>query len=173
MENLRVGDPMQPETEVGPLVNAAAVETLEDQVARSVRAGARILTGGHRLQMRGHFFPPTVLGDVPGDSPAAQEELFGPVAAVFRVPSLDAAIALGNGTSFGLGSAAFTRDRQEAETLTRDLQAGSVFINQMVVSDPQFPFGGIKRSGYGRELSDVGLREFVNVKTVRMRGLDG
>ena len=168
MERLRVGDPLRPETDVGPLVNAAAVETLEDQVARSVRSGARILTGGHRLPMRGHFFPPTVLGDVPADAAAAREELFGPVAAVFRVPSLEAAIALANSSPFGLGAAAFTRDRQEAEVLARDLQAGGVFINQMVVSDPRFPFGGIKRSGYGRELADVGLREFVNVKTVRM-----
>ncbi|HVR63966.1 MAG TPA: NAD-dependent succinate-semialdehyde dehydrogenase [Polyangia bacterium] len=168
MERLRVGDPLQGDTDVGPLVNAAAVDTLEDQVARSVREGARILTGGHRLSMRGHFFPPTVLGDVPADAAAAREELFGPVAAVFRVPSLDAAIALANSSPFGLGAAAFTRDRQEAEVLARDLQSGGVFINQMVVSDPRFPFGGVKRSGYGRELSDVGLREFVNVKTVRM-----
>ena len=168
MEALRMGDPLLPDTQLGPLASAAGALTLEDQVARTVRAGARLLTGGRRVGTRGNFFAATVLGDVPLDSPAAREELFGPVAAVFRVASLDDAIAVANDTTFGLGSTAFTRDRVEAERFARDLQAGSVFINGMVVSDAQFPFGGIKRSGYGRELSDVGLREFVNIKTVRM-----
>ncbi|HEY2901083.1 MAG TPA: NAD-dependent succinate-semialdehyde dehydrogenase [Polyangia bacterium] len=171
MEALRVGDPLLPDTQIGPLASAAGVDAIEDQVARSIRAGARLLTGGKRIGTRGNFFAPTVLGDVPPDAPVAREETFGPVAAVFRVPSLDAAIALANNTTFGLGAAAFTRERSEAERLARDLAAGSVFINSMVASDPQFPFGGIKRSGYGRELADVGMREFVNVKTVRMAGL--
>jgi succinate-semialdehyde dehydrogenase/glutarate-semialdehyde dehydrogenase len=171
MEALRVGDPLLPDTQIGPLASAAGVDAIEDQVARSVRAGARLLTGGKRIGTRGNFFAPTVLGDVPPDAPVAREETFGPVAAVFRVPSLDAAIALANNTTFGLGAAAFTRERAEAERLARDLAAGSVFINSMVASDPQFPFGGIKHSGYGRELADVGMREFVNVKTVRMAGL--
>jgi succinate-semialdehyde dehydrogenase/glutarate-semialdehyde dehydrogenase len=171
MEALRVGDPLLPETQIGPLASPAGVTALEDQIARTVQAGARILTGGRRIGSRGNYFAPTVLADVPPDSPAAQEELFGPVAALFRVSSLDSAIAVANNTTFGLGAAAFTRDRTEAERFARDLAAGSVFINGMVASDPQFPFGGIKRSGYGRELADVGLREFVNVKTVRMSGL--
>jgi succinate-semialdehyde dehydrogenase/glutarate-semialdehyde dehydrogenase len=171
MEALRVGDPLLPETQVGPLASPAGVTALEDQIARTVQAGARILTGGRRVGARGNYFAPTVLADVPPDSPAAQEELFGPVAALFRVSSLEAAIAVANNTTFGLGAAAFTRDRAEAERFARDLDAGSVFINGMVASDPQFPFGGTKRSGYGRELADVGLREFVNIKTVRMSGL--
>ncbi|HEX3693771.1 MAG TPA: NAD-dependent succinate-semialdehyde dehydrogenase [Polyangia bacterium] len=171
MQALRVGDPLSPDTQIGPLASAAGVEAIEDQVARSVRAGARLLTGGKRIGTRGNFFAPTVLGDVPPDAPVAREETFGPVAAVFRVPSLESAIALANNTSFGLGAAAFTRERSEAERLARELAAGSVFINSMVVSDPQFPFGGVKHSGYGRELADVGMREFVNLKTVRMAGL--
>jgi succinate-semialdehyde dehydrogenase/glutarate-semialdehyde dehydrogenase len=171
MEKLRVGDPRSSETEVGPLASPAGVKALEDQVARSVRAGSRVLTGGKRVGRQGNYFAPTVLVDVPPDAPAACEELFGPVAAVFRVAGLDEAIAVANNTTFGLGANAWTRDRAEAERFARDLQAGSVFINGMVQSDPQFPFGGIKRSGYGRELADVGLREFVNIKTVRMTGL--
>jgi len=171
MEALRVGDPLLPDTQIGPLASAAGVTTLEDQIARTVQAGARILTGGQRIGSKGNYFAPTVLADVPPDSPAAQEELFGPVAALFRVSSLDSAIAVANNTGFGLGAAAFTRERAEAERFARDLAAGNVFINGMVASDPQFPFGGIKRSGYGRELADVGLREFVNIKTVRMSGL--
>jgi succinate-semialdehyde dehydrogenase/glutarate-semialdehyde dehydrogenase len=171
MEALRVGDPLLPETQIGPLASPAGVTALEDQIARTVRAGARILTGGGRIGTRGNYFAPTVLAEVPPDSPAAQEELFGPVAALFRVASLDSAIAVANNTGFGLGAAAFTRERAEAERFARDLAAGSVFINGMVASDPQFPFGGIKRSGYGRELADIGLREFVNIKTVRMSGL--
>ncbi|HXI57762.1 MAG TPA: NAD-dependent succinate-semialdehyde dehydrogenase [Polyangia bacterium] len=171
MEALRVGDPLLPDTQIGPLASAAGVTTLEDQIARTVQAGARILTGGQRIGSKGNYFAPTVLADVPPDSPAAQEELFGPVAALFRVSSLDSAIAVANNTGFGLGAAAFTRERAEAERFAHDLAAGNVFINGMVASDPQFPFGGIKRSGYGRELADVGLREFVNIKTVRMSGL--
>jgi succinate-semialdehyde dehydrogenase / glutarate-semialdehyde dehydrogenase len=140
-------------------------------VARSVAAGARVLTGGQPLERPGWFYAPTVLADVPASAPAARDEVFGPVAALFRVADVEEAIALGNATTFGLGAAAFTRDRREAERLGRELEAGSVFINDMVASDPRFPFGGVKRSGYGRELSRYGLREFVNVKTVRMSNL--
>jgi succinate-semialdehyde dehydrogenase / glutarate-semialdehyde dehydrogenase len=171
MGALVVGDPGDPRTEVGPLASAAIRDGVADQVARSVATGARVLTGGRALDRPGFFYPPTVLADVPRDAPAAREELFGPVAALFRVAGLNEAIALANATPFGLGAAAFTRDRAEAERLGRELEAGSVFINQMVVSDARFPFGGVKRSGHGRELGRYGLLEFVNIKTVRSTAL--
>jgi succinate-semialdehyde dehydrogenase/glutarate-semialdehyde dehydrogenase len=167
MGALKVGDPGDPSTEVGPLATAAIRDGVADQVARSVAAGARVLTGGGAPEGPGFFYPPTVLADVPADAPAAREEVFGPVAPLFRVAGIDEAIALANATPFGLGAAAFTRLPAEAERLARELEAGSVFINQMVASDARFPFGGIKRSGHGRELSRFGLLEFVNVKTVR------
>jgi succinate-semialdehyde dehydrogenase/glutarate-semialdehyde dehydrogenase len=170
---LVVGDPLDPRTQIGPLATAAIRDGVADQVARSVAAGARVLTGGRVLDGPGHYYAPTVLAEVPLTAPAACEEVFGPVAALFRVAGLDEAIALANATPFGLGAAAFTRDRQEAERLARELEAGSVFINGMVASDVRFPFGGVKRSGHGRELSLHGMREFVNVKTVRMTGLSG
>ncbi len=171
MGALVVGDPADPTTDVGPLATRAIRDGVADQVARSVAAGARVLCGGRTTEGRGNFYPPTVLGDVPPSAPAGREEVFGPVAALFRVPGIDEAIALANATDFGLGASGWTTDRGEAERLTRDLEAGTVCINDMVASDPRFPFGGIKRSGYGRELSSFGLREFVNVKTVRMTGL--
>ncbi len=168
---LVVGDPVDPKTEVGPLATAAIRDGVAEQVARSVVAGARVLTGGRAVDGPGYFYLPTVLADVPPTAPAARDEVFGPVAALFRVTGLDEAIAVANATPFGLGAAAFTRKRGEADRLARELEAGSVFINGMVVSDARFPFGGVKRSGYGRELSRYGLRELVNVKTVRMTGL--
>jgi succinate-semialdehyde dehydrogenase/glutarate-semialdehyde dehydrogenase len=171
MRALVVGDPADARTQVGPLATASIRDGVADQVERSVRAGARLLTGGHAVDQPGYFYEATVLGDVPPDAPAAREEVFGPVAAVFRVRDTDAAIALANATDFGLGAAAFTRDHGEAEQLARELAAGSVFINGMVASDPRFPFGGVKRSGYGRELSLYGMREFMNVKTVRIADL--
>src|SRR6187549_219758 len=171
MGALRVGDPAAPDTELGPLALASIRDGVADQVERSVAAGARLLTGGRRPEGPGWFYPATVLGDVPPDAPAAREEVFGPVAAVFRVGGIDEAIALANASSYGLGAAAWTRDRAEADRLAHELESGSVFINGMVASDPRFPFGGVKRSGYGRELGIFGLREFVNVKTVRMADL--
>jgi succinate-semialdehyde dehydrogenase/glutarate-semialdehyde dehydrogenase len=171
MAALTVGDPADPKTQVGPLATAAIRDGVADQVARSVAAGARVLTGGRPLDRPGWFYAPTVLADVPPTAPAARDEVFGPVAALFRVAGTDEAIALANATAFGLGAAAFTRDRREAERLGRELEAGSVFINGMVASDARFPFGGVKRSGHGRELSRYGLREFVNIKTVRMTDL--
>jgi succinate-semialdehyde dehydrogenase/glutarate-semialdehyde dehydrogenase len=171
MARLRVGDPLDRQTEVGPLATPKILEQVAEQVTASVAAGARILTGGHRLERPGNFYAPTVLSEVPSTAPAARDEVFGPVAALFRVAGIDEAIALANATHFGLGAAAFTRDRAEAERLSRELEAGSVFINQMVASDARFPFGGVKRSGYGRELSRFGLHEFVNIKTVRTTGL--
>jgi len=171
MGALVVGDPSDPKTQIGPLATAAIRDGVAEQVARSVAAGARVLTGGRALEGPGHYYLPTVLCDVPPTAPAARDEVFGPVAALFRVAGIDEAIALANATPFGLGAAAFTRERGEADRLSRELEAGSVFINGMVASDVRFPFGGVKRSGHGRELSLYGLREFVNVKTVRMTGL--
>ena len=169
MSALRVGDPRDRETQVGPLVSAKAVDELHAQVEASVRAGARLLAGGQRAEGRGFFYAPTVLADPPRESPAYADETFGPVATVLRADDLEDAIRIANDTRFGLGASAWTRDRAEAERFARELQAGSVFVNGMVASDPRFPFGGVKASGYGRELSAIGMREFMNVKTVRMK----
>lgn len=168
MEALKVGDPMDPSTEIGPLATPRGRDDLAAQVYRSIDAGARLLTGGRSLEGPGNFYAPTVLADpVPG-SPAYDEELFGPVATIFRVDDIDQAIAVANHPTFGLGAAAWTNDPAEQERFVRDLEAGAVFINGMVKSDPRLPFGGIKRSGFGRELAEHGIREFVNVKTVWM-----
>ena len=167
VRSLTVGDPMVPETEIGPLATRQIVEDLERQVKESVSAGARVLAGGNRIDGPGNYFEPTVLADIPVGSPAYHEETFGPVASIFRARDVDDAIRIANDTSFGLASAAWTRDEAEADRFVRDLEAGTVFINGMVASDPRFPFGGMKNSGYGRELGPWGLREFVNVKTVR------
>ena len=167
MRALRIGDPMDPETQVGPLAMPQLVDELEEQVRETVRKGGRVLAGGKRLDRPGYFFAPTVIVDVPHDSPAARDELFGPVAALFRARDIDDAIRLANDSRFGLGASAWTRDDAEAERFAMEIESGQVFINAMVVSDPRFPFGGVKKSGYGRELSDIGLREFVNIKTVR------
>lgn len=168
MAALKVGDPLDPSTDVGPLATPAILEELDDQVRRTVAAGARLELGGRPLDRPGNFYAPTMLTDVPRDSAAAREELFGPVAPILVVDSLDEAIELANGTEFGLGAAAFTRDPAEQERLAVEIEAGSVFLNGMVKSDPRLPFGGVKRSGFGRELATWGLREFVNVKTVWM-----
>jgi len=168
MSALAVGDPLDERTEIGPLATPRILADLDDQVRRSVAQGARLLTGGRRLERPGNFYEPTVLVDVAEDSPAAREELFGPVAPVFRVRDLGDAIRLANSTTFGLAAAAWTTDRTEQERLSRELEAGTVAINGMVASDTRLPFGGIKRSGYGRELGEEGIRAFVNVKTVRV-----
>jgi len=167
MRSLRIGDPMLPDTDIGPLATRQIADDLEKQVAESVRLGARVLTGGKRVPGTGNYFEPTVLTDIPADSPAYRDELFGPVASLFRARDLDDAIRIANDTSFGLGAAAWTRDQGESDRFIRDLDAGTVFINGMVASDPRFPFGGVKHSGYGRELGPWGLHEFVNIKTVR------
>ena len=167
MRTLRVGDPLRPDTDIGPLATRHIVDDLEKQVAESVRRGARVLTGGKRVSGTGNYFEPTVLTDIPADSPAYRDELFGPVASLFRARDLDDALRLANDTSFGLAAAAWTRDEAEVDRFIRDLEAGTVFINGMVASDPRFPFGGVKHSGYGRELGPWGLHEFVNIKTVR------
>lgn len=168
MQALRVGDPAAPDTELGPLVSARAREQLDDQVKRSVAAGARLLCGGQPMPGPGFFYAPTVLADVPPGCPAWREELFGPVAAVRRAADIDEAIALANDSELGLGASAWTADGPEAERLASELRAGTVFINGMVASDPRFPFGGTGDSGYGRELGLHGLRELTSIKTVRM-----
>ena len=170
MATVRVGDPLDPGTELGPLARASGRDGLHDQVMRSVAAGARLLTGGTPLAGPGHYYPPTVLTDVPADAPAYADELFGPVATIFRVPDADAAIALANDTRFGLGCSVWTHDAAERDRFVEQVEVGQVFVNSMVASDPRLPFGGAKRSGYGRELGAWGIREFVNVKTVSVAG---
>jgi len=166
---LKVGDPMDEATDVGPLATPQILEDLEQQVQKSVAAGARVLAGGKRLDGRGNFYAPTVLTDIPQNSPAYREELFGPVAALFRVPDMQAAIRLANDTSFGLGASIWTSDQKETARFIDEIEAGMVFVNGMVASDPRLPFGGVKNSGYGRELSVQGIREFVNIKTVSIK----
>jgi succinate-semialdehyde dehydrogenase/glutarate-semialdehyde dehydrogenase len=166
MAALVVGNPMLETTEVGPLATPVILHELGEQVRRSVAAGARVLTGGHRIERPGNYYAPTVLVDAPEDSPAYREELFGPVAVLIRARGIDAAIRLANDTPFGLGASAWTRDAGEQERFIEEIDAGMVFLNGMVASDPRLPFGGIKASGYGRELAAWGIREFVNVKTV-------
>jgi succinate-semialdehyde dehydrogenase/glutarate-semialdehyde dehydrogenase len=157
---------MDPATEVGPLANESQVDTIGQQVQRTVAAGARLLTGGRRLDRPGYYYAPTVLTDVTPDSPAYHDEVFGPVAILFRARDVDDAIRLANDTPFGLGASAWTNDPGERSRFVAELEAGMVFINAMVASDPRVPFGGVKQSGYGRELSSQGIREFVNTKTV-------
>jgi succinate-semialdehyde dehydrogenase/glutarate-semialdehyde dehydrogenase len=165
---LRVGDPMDAKTQVGPLATAQIRDDLEKQVSATVTDGARVLTGGKRIDGRGFYFQPTVLSEIPAGSAAESEELFGPVASVWKVDSIDAAIERANGTSFGLGASAWTEDAEEREQFVREIEAGLVFINGMVASEPALPFGGVKSSGYGRELSEFGIREFVNIKSVKL-----
>lgn len=166
MKALRVGDPLDEATDIGPLATEQILKDVDEQVKTSVAGGALILTGGRKLDRAGNYYEPTVLVNIPHDSPASCEEIFGPVAMLFRVNNIDEAIELANATTFGLGAAAWTNDQHEQERFTNELEAGSVFINGMVASDPRLPFGGIKNSGYGRELSEFGIREFVNVKTI-------
>ncbi|TMQ11485.1 MAG: NAD-dependent succinate-semialdehyde dehydrogenase [Deltaproteobacteria bacterium] len=170
LERLRVGDPMQRDTELGPLATEQVLDDVSRQVAASVAAGARLLCGGKRIGTRGNFYAPTALADIPDAAPAAREEVFGPVASLFKVKTIDDAIALANRTSFGLGSSVWTRDEAEQRRFIDEIEAGQTFVNAMVASDPRLPFGGVKRSGYGRELSAVGIREFVNLKTVWIAG---
>jgi succinate-semialdehyde dehydrogenase/glutarate-semialdehyde dehydrogenase len=169
MRGLRVGDPLDRATQLGPLASVAQRDILDAQVRKSVRLGARVLTGGHALEGPGAYYAPTVLADVPRESPAYRDELFGPVASLFRVPDAAAAIQLANDTTFGLGASVWTNDAAEREHFIDQIESGMVFVNAIVASDARLPFGGIKRSGYGRELGVHGLRAFVNVKTVSIR----
>jgi succinate-semialdehyde dehydrogenase/glutarate-semialdehyde dehydrogenase len=166
VERLKVGDPMNRTTQVGPLARADLVDGLDQQVRTSVSQGAEIKAGGRRIEGRGYFYAPTVLVGASEEMPVWREETFGPVAAIRRAGNEDDAIQMANDSLYGLGASLWTRDLERGNRLARRVESGSVFVNSMVASDPRLPFGGIKRSGYGRELSDVGLREFVNVKTV-------
>ena len=164
---LTVGDPMEKSTDIGPLATATIRSELDQQVKTAIKEGAKVLIGGEAITDRpGNYYPPTILTDIPADSPTAQEEFFGPVALLFKVKDLDEAIALANHIPFGLGASAWTSNEEQSQRLIAEIEAGAVFINGMVKSDPRLPFGGIKRSGYGRELSSQGIHEFVNVKTV-------
>ncbi len=166
MEALKVGDPFDAQTDLGPLALADGVASLEEDVRKTIKAGARVLTGGTRLDRPGNFYAPTVLTDIPKASPAYRKELFGPVACLFRAKDLEDAMRIANDSRFGLGACAWTNDPSERARLISELDAGMVFINQMVASDPRLPFGGVKGSGYGRELGVHGIREFTNIKTV-------
>jgi succinate-semialdehyde dehydrogenase / glutarate-semialdehyde dehydrogenase len=169
MQDLRVGDPFQEGTQLGPLASASAVSSLDEAVKKSVAAGARVLAGGHPLNLPGSFYAPTVLTDIPKDSPAYSEEFFGPVASIFRVKDIDQAIQIANDVRFGLGASAWTNDPAETERFINELDAGMVFLNKMVASDARLPFGGVKYSGHGRELAAQGIREFMNIKTVSIQ----
>jgi succinate-semialdehyde dehydrogenase/glutarate-semialdehyde dehydrogenase len=169
MQDLRVGDPFQESTQLGPLASAGAVSALDEAVKKSVAAGARVLTGGHPLNLPGSFYAPTVLTDIPKGSPAYSEEFFGPVASIFRVKDIDQAIQIANDVRFGLGASAWTNDPAETERFINELDAGMVFLNKMVASDARLPFGGVKYSGHGRELAAQGIREFMNIKTVSIQ----
>ncbi len=169
MKALKVGDPMDAATELGPLATAEAVKDLQRDVQKSVDAGARVLTGGKPSAGPGNFYPPTVLTDIPKESPAYREELFGPVASIFRVKGIDEAIQLANDTRFGLGASVWTNDAAERDRFIDELESGMVFVNRMVASDPKIPFGGVKQSGHGRELGPFGIREFTNIKTVSIQ----
>jgi succinate-semialdehyde dehydrogenase/glutarate-semialdehyde dehydrogenase len=166
MKALKIGDPMDEITEIGPLATPQIVNDLTEQVRKAVASGARVLTGGNKLERSGNFFEPTVLDNLDPAIPVSCEEIFGPVATLFKAANIDDAISIANITSFGLGSSAWTNDTREQMRFIDEIEAGSVFINGMVASDPRLPFGGIKNSGYGRELAEFGIREFVNIKTI-------
>jgi succinate-semialdehyde dehydrogenase/glutarate-semialdehyde dehydrogenase len=169
MAALKVGDPMDPGTDVGPLATADVLQGLEEQVNKTIAMGARVLLGGKRIDRKGNFFAPTVLADIPKGSPAHDDELFGPVASLYRAKNMAHAVEIANDSVFGLGACAWTNDATEREMFIREIESGLAFINGMVASDPRIPFGGVKHSGYGRELSHHGIREFVNVKTVSIQ----
>jgi succinate-semialdehyde dehydrogenase/glutarate-semialdehyde dehydrogenase len=166
MSALKIGDPLDETTELGPLATEQILQGVHEQVQKSIAAGAKLLTGGNRIHGPGFFYEPTVLINVPRESPAYREEVFGPVASVFRVRDADEAVERANDTTFGLGASAWTNEPSEQELFMSELEAGMVFINAMVASDPRLPFGGVKRSGFGRELGATGIREFMNTKTI-------
>ena len=166
VSRLKVGDPLERETQIGPMARSDLRDALDKQVRHSVQQGAKVLVGGERIEGQGYFYAPTVLTNLSQQMPVLAEETFGPVAAVIRVKDVEEAVEVANNTPFGLGANLWTRDIDAARNLARRIEAGSVFVNGMVASDPRLPFGGVKQSGYGRELSEFGIREFVNVQTV-------
>jgi succinate-semialdehyde dehydrogenase / glutarate-semialdehyde dehydrogenase len=166
MRSLKVGDPFDETTEIGPLASERILNGVHEQVQKTIAAGAKLLTGGNRIAGPGFFYEPTVLANVPKDSPAFREEVFGPVAAVLRVRDAEEAVELANDSRFGLAASAWTNDKIEQELFASELESGMVFINAMSASDPRLPFGGVKRSGFGRELGAAGIREFMNAKTI-------
>ena len=166
VDSLVVGDPTDPETDVGPQARQDLLEDVHEQVRASVEAGATVVTGGEPLDREGAYYPPTVLTEVPEGCPVDTEEVFGPVATVYRVDDEAAAVEKANDTPFGLGASVWTTDRDRGERVAGDIDAGCVYVNELVKSDPRVPFGGIGISGYGRELSEAGIKEFVNRKTV-------
>lgn len=170
VEALNLGDPMDEDTDMGPLAMQGILEDVEDQVQKTVEAGARVLTGGERPDMAGNYYRPTVLTDVPKGTPARGDEIFGPVASLFRVGGLDEAISLANDTPFGLGASVWTTDPTERERFIDEIESGMLYVNRLVESTPEVPFGGVKNSGYGRELSHFGIQEFTNAKTVWVEG---
>jgi succinate-semialdehyde dehydrogenase/glutarate-semialdehyde dehydrogenase len=172
MASLKVGDPMDTATDVGPLATADVLKGLEGQVQKTIEMGARVLLGGKRLDRKGNFFAPTVLADIPKGSPAYEDELFGPVASIYFANDMSEAISIANDSIFGLGACAWTNDAKERDLFINEIESGLAFINGMVASDPRIPFGGVKHSGYGRELGHHGIREFVNVKSVCIQEAD-
>jgi succinate-semialdehyde dehydrogenase/glutarate-semialdehyde dehydrogenase len=166
MDAMKIGDPNCEDTEIGPLATATQLDDLDAQVQAAIRAGGRVLTGAERMAGAGNYYQPTVIAGVPRTSAVYREEIFGPVAMLFRVRDIDQAIAVANDTQFGLGASVWTRSDTEQRRFAAELQSGAVFFNAQVASDPRLPFGGIKHSGYGRELSAAGMREFLNAKTV-------
>ena len=166
MNALKLGDPLEETTELGPLATPAIREDVHEQVEKSIAAGAQRLAGGKPREGKGNFYPATVLAEIPKEAPAHREEVFGPVASLFRVKDAAAAIALANESEFGLGASVWTNEESEQELFARELDCGMVFVNALVASDPRLPFGGVKRSGYGRELSSLGMHEFMNAKTI-------
>jgi succinate-semialdehyde dehydrogenase/glutarate-semialdehyde dehydrogenase len=165
-KSLTIGDPMDEETDIGPQAQAHLMQELHEQLEKSVEAGANLVIGGEPLEREGPFYPPTIVTNVPEGCPADTEELFGPIASVYSVTDEDAAIEKANNTNFGLGASIWTDDRNRGERVARRINAGCTYINQLTKSDPRVPFGGVKDSGYGRELSEAGIKEFVNRKTV-------
>jgi succinate-semialdehyde dehydrogenase/glutarate-semialdehyde dehydrogenase len=172
LEKMVPGDPMKEETTLGPLSSKGALECLEEQIEKSIKAGAKLLTGGKRFEREGYFMQPTILTDVPEKAEAYHEELFGPVATVYRVKSEGEAVALANVTRFGLGGSIFTADEKRGQKLAEKINSGMVFINHPTGTQPDLPFGGTNQSGYGRELSSLGIEEFLNKKLIRTSDID-
>jgi succinate-semialdehyde dehydrogenase/glutarate-semialdehyde dehydrogenase len=166
LHKLKVGDPMDPATNIGPLARPDLVDDIDRQVKESIRLGAILITGGVRYDREGCYYQPTILTNVKAGMPAYSEETFGPMLAIIPVSSEEEAVRVANDSQFGLGGCVWTKDNDRGENIARQVESGAVFVNGMTKSDPRLPFGGIKKSGYGRELGSFGIREFVNIKTI-------